>query len=325
MLEPATFRIYSNLIFDILNAVEPKVESTDLIRLFTKLTKPLEHKPTDTASQLPSVPAPIKAVLFDVYGTLISSGVGDISLDQTANEDRLIHELIAKHGYEINSPEEAENLAASINREIQIEHDQSRASGAPYPEVDIREIWARVLSQRTKPHPSPREESQRIEHLAVEYECAVNPVWPNPGFAEILEFCRERKIPMGIVSNAQFYTPIMLESFLGQSLTSAGFESSLMVWSYLERRGKPDTSLYQKMAQKLRSNFGIQPHEALFVGNDMLKDIWAATEVGFKGVLYAGDERSLRLRKDDSRCQDLQAYAIISSLLEIRQLLPFSE
>lgn len=301
--------------------MEANDEHTELVNLFKQLTKPLEPCRTDIRTQMPASWEPIKAVLFDVYGTLISSGVGDISLDQTSNDDRLIQQLIEKHGYQWTAPEKATQLSAAINQEIQADHEQSRASGAPYPEVDILEIWARVLAHRTTPRSSLSGRPNPVKQLAIEYECAVNPVWPNEGFAEILAICRERGIPLGIVSNAQFYTPIMLEAFLGRPLSEAGFDPSLMVWSYQERRGKPDTSLYKKVAHALDSGFGIQAHEALFIGNDMLKDIWAATQEGFRAVLFAGDGRSLRKRENDSRCQNLRPYAIISSLLEIRQLL----
>jgi len=33
--------------------------------------------------------------------------------------------------------------------------------------------------------------------------------------------------------------------------------------------------------------------KTLYVGNDMLNDIWTATEAGCRTVLFAGDQRSL--------------------------------
>jgi putative hydrolase of the HAD superfamily len=293
----------------------------DLVHLFRDRTHPLAPSPTGIEPHLPKASAPIKAVLFDVYGTLISSGVGDISLDQFADQSDLIRKLVDQAGFEWRADFSDHNLAAEFNQEIKADHARTMSQGHPYPEVNILEIWTTLVEGWTEPRTGKDSIRENIATLAVEYECAVNPVWPNEGFNEILHHCREASLPLGIVSNAQFYTPIMLEAFLEKSLKTAGFEAALQVWSYQERRGKPDVALYEKIGAILESEFQIHRSQVIFVGNDMLKDIWAATEAGFKGVLYAGDSRSLRLREDDERCRDLSPYATISSLGQIQHLL----
>ena len=42
---------------------------------------------------------------------------------------------------------------------------------------------------------------------------------------------------------------------------------------------------------------GVAPGEVLYVGNDMLNDVYAAGQVGFRTALFAGDQRSLRMRQ----------------------------
>ena len=296
-------------------------QHTDLVRLFRERTQPLAPLPTGVAPHLPKPSVPIKAVLFDIYGTLISSGVGDISLDQSANQSVLIRRLIEEAGFEWKVGLDDLNLAAEFNREIKADQTRTKSQDHPFPEVNILEIWETLVRAWTRPWEGPASFQEKLATLAVEYECAVNPVWPNDGFHEIVRHCKNVGLPLGIVSNAQFYTPIMLEAFLEVSLDKAGFEASLQVWSYQERRGKPDVALYEKIGQILESEFKIQRNQVIFVGNDMLKDIWAATESGFKGVLYAGDKRSLRLRHDDERCQDLSPYATITALGQIQDLL----
>ena len=296
-------------------------QHNDLLQLFRDRTQPLIPNPTGIKPYLPETSTPIKAVLFDVYGTLISSGVGDISLDQSADQSDLIQKLVGQAGFEWRTDLADHNLAEEFNREIKADHAHTRSQGHPYPEVNILEIWTTLIKRWTEPWIGKSSIQENIAKLAVEYECAVNPVWPNKGFKDILHHCHAASLPLGIVSNAQFYTPIMLEAFLEESLETAGFETALQIWSYKERRGKPDVALYEKIGKILESEFKIQRNHVLFIGNDMLKDIWAATEVGFKGVLYAGDARSLRLRQDDKRCQNLSPYATVSSLEQIQQLL----
>ena len=46
----------------------------------------------------------------------------------------------------------------------------------------------------------------------------------------------------------------------------------------------------------------------------MLNDIFPAQKVGFKTALFAGDQRSLRLRADDPRCRELTPDLVVTDL-----------
>ncbi|MEQ8837627.1 MAG: HAD family hydrolase, partial [Lacipirellulaceae bacterium] len=66
----------------------------------------------------------------------------------------------------------------------------------------------------------------------------------------------------------------------------------------------------------------ITPAETLYVGNDMRNDIWPAAKVGFKTALFAGDERSLRLREDEpNRDQRPEPDAVVTELDQLPKLL----
>ena len=58
-------------------------------------------------------------------------------------------------------------------------------------------------------------------------------------------------------------------------------------------------------------------HAVLYVGNDMLNDIYPAAKAGFKTALFAGDSRSLRLRKDKPKCKYLSADIVITDLIQL--------
>jgi putative hydrolase of the HAD superfamily len=146
----------------------------------------------------------------------------------------------------------------------------------------------------------------------VEYECRVNPAWPMPGALETIQKLHAHGFKLGIVSNAQFYTPLILEALFGQSIEALGFEKELCVWSYKELRAKPDIRLFQG----LETDF----NKTLYVGNDMLNDIWTATQAGCRTVLFAGDNRSLRRREQDSRCKKLIPTAIVDDLRQITEM-----
>ena len=112
----------------------------------------------------------------------------------------------------------------------------------------------------------------------------------------------------------------MFPAFLGRSLEELGFAEDLQVYSFVEREGKPSTALYEKLACQLAAH-DLTPAETLYVGNDLRNDVWPAQQVGFKTVLFAGDERSLRWRKDDPCCADVQPDAVVTGLWELIGLL----
>ena len=76
---------------------------------------------------------------------------------------------------------------------------------------------------------------------------------------------------------------------------------------------KPSAKLFE-MAVSAIADKGFDTATSLFVGNDMLNDIFPAHRLGFQTALFAGDARSLRLRKDDPRCHNLSADLILTDL-----------
>jgi len=49
----------------------------------------------------------------------------------------------------------------------------------------------------------------------------------------------------------------------------------------------------------------------------MLNDIYPAQRAGFKTGLFAGDTRSLRLRKNEPVCENMSADIVITDLIQL--------
>ena len=257
----------------------------------------------------------IRAVLFDVYGTMFVSGSGDIGVAGATGNARALEEALSSAGFSCESAGTGERGIELLLQEIQEAHAKRRREGIEYPEVDIRQIWKDVLSALTKEElvrgaPSP----EAWTRLAVEYECRVNPVWPMPGLADSLENAREKGVLLGIVSNAQFYTPLLFRAFLGGAPEEIGFRRSLCVWSYAEFEAKPSIGLFRPALRSLEREYGISASETLYVGNDRLNDLWPAGESGCRTALFAGDKRSLRLRENNPRCAAIEPDLVITDL-----------
>jgi putative hydrolase of the HAD superfamily len=157
-----------------------------------------------------------------------------------------------------------------------------------------------------------------IRKFAIEFELITNPVYPMPNLESTLSGCRQKGLLMGIISNAQFYTPLLFNWFLNAEIEDLGFDPGLLFYSHRFEVAKPSPLLFEMAAETLHSK-GIEPACALYVGNDMLNDIYPATAMGFQTALFAGDRRSLRLRTDDPRCADLSPDLVITDLGQLDQ------
>ena len=268
---------------------------------------PLTPLPTNT-DPFGTIDTGTMCILFDIYGTLFISGSGDIGMSKS-NVQNLskLERLLTK--YRIPGP--ARNLLEVFFKQIEAEHGRATKNGVQYPEVDIIHIWKQVLKTY---------ETETIRDFAIEFEMIVNPVYPMPHLAELLATCRQKNIRMGIISNAQFYTALLFEWFLNANLTALGFTMELVLLSYRYGQAKPSELLFQQAVDQLK-DLGIHPRSVLYLGNDMLNDIYPAHTVGFQTALFAGDARSLRLRKNDPRCRDLSADLVITDLLQLVDLL----
>ncbi|QTA89577.1 HAD family hydrolase [Desulfonema magnum] len=246
----------------------------------------------------------IKCVLFDIYGTLFISASGDISIAKKQSPKmRELEQLLAD--FEIRKT--PQTLLRDFFRAIENTHNELSEKGTDYPEVDIIRIWTSVLNLN---------HSDTLKAFAAEFEMIVNPVYPMPHLKEMLFVYKKQNIMMGIISNAQFYTPYLFNWFLDADIESLGFHPDLVFFSYKFGYAKPSDFLFQMAADKLKG-MGYLPGSVLYVGNDMLNDIYPAMKMGFKTALFAGDKRSLRLRKDNEVCKNLAADLVITDLNQL--------
>lgn len=280
--------------------------------LIREKLNPLSPIPTREPVRDNPVPG-IRAVLFDVYGTLLISGSGDIGTAQPPDEAALVEAVFRESGFSLKTDRPADRVNQSLETWIKKRHARLRARGADHPEVDIRDIWANVLDElRSEGVLGEDPRKGAVEELALRFELAVNPVWPMPGFPEIISELSLSGYRTGIVSNAQFYTPALIEVLGECTLEGLGFSPELCAFSYRLERAKPSPLIFQGPLGALASS-GIEPGEVLMVGNDMLNDMAAARSAGCRTCLFAGDKRSLRKRGGDERT-DFEPDMVITEL-----------
>ena len=295
-------------------------ECTDrLIRRIGELSRPMEPVPTQVEPTRRHVHG-IRAVLFDVYGTLLISGSGDVGTAMRTSRAEALMEAAGQLGITLGEAE-AEQGLQWLHDEIGEAHRKRREEGVLCPEVDICRIWHRVFERlHDAGLQESRPDAQELARLAVEYECRVNPVWPMPGALETVHRLHAAGLRLGIVSNAQFYTPLLFKALFAGSPRKLGFAEDLCSWSWQHLEAKPSVNLFRRPLQALDMH-DIAPQQTLYVGNDMLNDIWTAREAGCKTALFAGDDRSLRMRRDVDRCRGLKPTAVVNRLESLLELL----
>ena len=291
---------------------EPTSPDT-LIALLRRQSGPLAPVPTGVPPSKTSLSG-IRHLAFDVYGTLFVSGVGDIGNSSPADRGAAIVRVLSEAG--CGNPPSRKILEEAFPAVIRARQERSRSAGAIHPEVEIREVWSDFFRSVA---PDVAVSPALIEKSALRFELAVNPVWPMPGAADCLDRLRGSFGPFTIVSNAQFFTPLLFPALLDRTLSDLGFDEPACVWSYREREAKPSPRLFRTLLDRLGGRF--RPEEVLYIGNDRLNDVTAAAAAGLRTALFAGDQRSLRLRHGDRRCEGIEPDLVLSSFADLPALL----
>ncbi|HCM26104.1 MAG TPA: hypothetical protein DIC34_06085 [Treponema sp.] len=289
----------------------PEAERANLVALLRGLS------PRNLSIERPALPAALaglvgrdpprlpRALLFDVYGTLIASGAGGEPLAMSGPltpEGGRARVLLETGLSEAGFPEGAEAFSAAVAAAIESANAEARKT-RPFPEVDIRRILAGLLTDADDP---------LLRHLAILLECWRNPCAPMPGAGGLLSALAEAGIPHGLVSNAQFYTPLLLEALFGPAsgqasgatagatpgatdglAGQAGISAELSLFSYRLGFAKPDTAIFERAADLL-AEAGIESRDALMVGNSAANDVAPAKARGFMTALLARDARSFK-------------------------------
>lgn len=291
--------------------------------IFRKHLRPMEPVATGMQPVLTRLGG-IRAVLFDVYGTLFISGSGEVgSAERSTAAQGPLEEALRAMGISTLGP--VGQGVEHLFRLIEVSHARSRRAGIEYPEVDIVELWGEVMVDLVRRGVVEELAGRAADprRLAVEYEARANPCWPMPHLRECLQRLRRGGLVLGLVSNAQFYTPELFEALLGQPAEKWGFQAELQHYSYRYGRAKPGLGLFQRAMSALADR-SIAAGEVLYVGNDMLNDVFPATKLGLRTALFAGDARSLRLREEE-QLEGIWPELVLTDLRQVMDCIIVSE
>jgi putative hydrolase of the HAD superfamily len=298
----------------------------EYIRKFLSETSIMEPAPT-LLKPLYRPDPDVKACVFDVYGTILISASGDID-ESVISADNLRMALDAA-GIELTGTSNshhhvlADMLDAFKNSVVKF-HQAESTLERPYPEIDILQIWEQIIREYSSRDILKLNGNLCVKCFTFVFEVLSNRIYPMPGMVEVIDHLARKAVPLGIISNAQFYTPVILNFFLNGAISEQEhvppFDSDLTVFSYQYKRSKPDIYLFELLKTRCREKFGMEAGEILFIGNDMFRDVYPACQAGFKTVLFAGDQKSLRLREDKPELKGITPDYIITDLGQLLKI-----
>jgi FMN phosphatase YigB (HAD superfamily) len=211
-----------------------------------------------------------RAVIFDVYGTLLS--MGPAPADAASRWQSLCRAALPSSA---EPPLELAEFNRRTEQRIAMVHREAKAAGVAYPEID----WPIVAGQAW---PSLRDLSRVVlEDFLFEHAQLQHTVKLAEGAAEVLRHLAGRDILLGLASNGQFYTVRELKTALGKSgLSESLFVPDLCFYSFLHGFSKPDPQVFLFLAEGLARR-ELRPAQALCVGDRMDNDIVPARQAGF--------------------------------------------
>ncbi|MBU4283844.1 MAG: HAD hydrolase-like protein [Nanoarchaeota archaeon] len=257
----------------------------------------------------------IKAIIFDIYGTLLKQGDLENSL---AKKEMLLKAFSKiKKKYKLKStPNELLDLFVSSIDRI---HRIKKARGIKSPEVKIEKIWAMILKKIDY-----RFDKNFLFKIAYEHNCMTGKRALYPNVILTLKKLKEKGLKLGIVSNAQFYTEMDMNSLLSKDLDIKSlydlFDKNLVFMSYKLGYSKPNPKAFIILKEKLKK-IGIKPNETLYIGNDMIKDVLTAKKQSFKTCLFVNIETKYAIAvKPDYKIKDIRLIIDIVNKKRLQEL-----
>jgi putative hydrolase of the HAD superfamily len=211
----------------------------------------------------------VRAVAFDVNGTLVR-----IRTDEGMEEIfRAAAHLLTYQGIDLHRHQVRELY-------FQLLREQQQTSPERYPEFDAVGIWRRIVEAHATDltRALPGEKLRQLPLFLAEMARGISRrrLGPYPGVREVLDVLRER-YPLAVVTDAQSAHP---RGELHKVGLLDYFDPIVISGDHGYR--KPDRRLFELALDGL----GVAAEHAVYVGNDMHRDIFGAREAGMTTVMF---------------------------------------
>jgi FMN phosphatase YigB (HAD superfamily) len=256
----------------------------------------------------------VRAVLWDVYGTLLAIPGGElafehpqpfvmsVALDKTIQEFKMWGSMSRKPG------QPSEYLQTVYTR-ILAEQRTFPGGGERHPEVDSQRLWEAILKRLLQKDykfdaglfGSLNEFSRKVAYF---FHASLQGTACYPGAASALRHVGDAGLGQGLLGDGQCFTRVQLQRGLSAQDSDVSLDSvlteGLVSLSYEVRARKPSERLFRHALDALAGR-GLEPREVLHVGSRLQQDLVPARRLGMRTALFAGDRGSLQATPEQLR------------------------
>ena len=291
-----------------------------------------EPEPAKARPHLAPLPG-LRAVLWNVYGTLLCIGEGElkfeldntmimeIALEKTIHEFKMWNSMSRKPG-------QPSAYMREIYQRVLNELRLAPSPGEKYPEIAAERIWENIIKKLFQKeytfdavkYGALGEFSKKVAYF---FHASQQGTACYPGAAEALNGIAAAGLVQGLLGDAQCFTHVQLQRGLrkqDEGLNLHEIIPPVKRWLSAERKArKPSESLFRAALRSLESE-GIEPREVLHVGSNLARDIAPAKKLGMRTGLFAGDKASLSATAEQLKDPLHRPDVLITDLTQIAQV-----
>jgi len=274
-------------------------------------------------------PLPVKAVLWNVYGTLLAIPTGEVqfeaaldfvtdaALDKTIKEFKMWQSMSRKPG----AP------SAYMKELYRKAYDILKLTGGG--EVAAEKVWEDIVNKLIKNEYAFDAStygpiSEYVRKIAYFYHASIQGTGCYAGAAEALRVVADSGRRQGLLGDGQCFTAPQL--FRGLRAQDAGFDLNaaippdLRTLSVDHRVRKPSGELFEAAVAALAKR-GVKASETLHVGSSIPRDIAPAKKAGMRTALFAGDKASLVATPEQLKDTATRPDVLLTELTQIAEVL----
>ena len=275
----------------------------------------------------------VRAVVWNVYGTLLAISGGDlvfvhpsdfvmeVALNKTIQEFKLWPAMARKPGQ-----------PADYLRQIYLNllDEQRLVPGnlEKHPEVATDRLWEsfiKMLLQKDYAfdaafYGSLNEFSRKVAYF---FHASLQGTECYHGAAVALRHVAQAGLVQGLLANGQCFTAAQLQRGLRMQDATADLDHwvdpAMRFLSHEVRARKPSERLFRPCLAALAER-GIAPDQVLHVGSRIRHDLVPARRFGMKTALFAGDNASLEARSQQLKDRSTRPDVLVTELAQIAEV-----
>jgi FMN phosphatase YigB (HAD superfamily) len=305
------------------------LDSRNLI--WPKVPPAVPVKATPSIKPLPG----IRAVLWDVYGTLLRTPDGryelfpkdevrlQISLDKTIHEFNMWNSMYRKPGPPWQS------MIGQYRNYWERLSMAAPAKRGDFTEVDLVDVWEGIVERLfdkeyaydESEYGDVRELSEKVAYF---FHCNLQALEARSNAVQANSDVAGRGIQQGLLADGQCFTLVQVLRALGAQgplpPLNEVIRPETLVFSHQMGIRKPSRSLFETAVNQLRS-IGISPFEILHVSCRLETDLVPARKAGMKTALLAAEKCGLEASSALLKNADTRPDRLLTDLSQISELL----